>query len=86
YWHQKGYEKSINAGYSTSYNSINYNLNYSHNGFPGENRNELIIALSIQIPLDRWLKNNWVSYNMTNSKNSDTSHQLGLTGSALEDN
>ncbi|SFU68088.1 fimbria/pilus outer membrane usher protein [Xenorhabdus koppenhoeferi] len=86
YWHQKGYEKSINAGYSTSYNSINYNLNYSHNSFLGENRNEQIIALSIQIPLDRWLKNNWVSYNMTNSKNSDTSHQLGLTGSALEDN
>ncbi|MDX7999496.1 fimbrial biogenesis outer membrane usher protein [Xenorhabdus sp. Reich] len=86
YWHQKGYEKSISAGYSTSYNSINYNLNYSYNAFPGANHNEQIISLSVQIPLERWLKNSWVSYNMTNSKNSDTSHQLSLTGTALEDN
>ncbi|AOM39921.1 fimbria/pilus outer membrane usher protein [Xenorhabdus hominickii] len=86
YWHQKGYEKNISAGYSTNYNSISYNLNYSYNAFPGANRNEKIVSLSVQIPLDRWLKNSWVSYNMTSRKNSDTSHQLSLNGTALEDN
>ncbi|MDX7988022.1 fimbrial biogenesis outer membrane usher protein [Xenorhabdus sp. 12] len=86
YWHQKGYEKNISAGYSSNYNSINYSLSYSYNAFPSANRNEQIVSLSVQIPLDRWLKNSWVSYNMTSSKNSDMSHQVSLNGTALEDN
>ncbi|WP_340617735.1 fimbria/pilus outer membrane usher protein [Xenorhabdus entomophaga] len=85
YWHQKGYERNVNAGYNKNYNSINYSLNYSHSAFPGSAHNEQIVSFSVQIPLDRWLKNSWVSYNMTSSKNSDTSHQLSLNGTALED-
>ncbi|OKP02055.1 fimbria/pilus outer membrane usher protein [Xenorhabdus eapokensis] len=86
YWHQKGYERNISAGYNTSYNSINYSLNYSHSDFSGSNRNEQIVSFSMQIPFDRWLKNSWVSYNMTSNKNSDTSHQVSLNGTAFEDN
>ncbi|WP_232369987.1 fimbria/pilus outer membrane usher protein [Xenorhabdus lircayensis] len=86
YWHQKGYERNVSAGYNTSYNSINYSLNYSHSAFPGSNHNEQIVSFSVQIPFDRWLKNSWVSYNMTNSKHSDASHQLSLNGTAFEDN
>ncbi|MDC9593014.1 fimbria/pilus outer membrane usher protein [Xenorhabdus sp. IM139775] len=86
YWQQKGYERNISAGYNTSYNSINYSLNYSHSAFPGANRNEQIVSFGVQIPLDRWLKNSWISYNMTNSKNGDTSHQVSLNGTALENN
>ncbi|MBD2796777.1 fimbrial biogenesis outer membrane usher protein [Xenorhabdus sp. 18] len=86
YWQQKGYERNISAGYNTSYNAINYSLNYSHSAFPGSDRNEQIISFGVQIPLDRWLKNSWVSYNITDSKNGDTSHQISLNGTALEDN
>ncbi|MBD2800486.1 fimbrial biogenesis outer membrane usher protein [Xenorhabdus sp. M] len=86
YWHQNGYEKNISAGYNTSYNSINYNLNYSYSKFPGLNQNEQMISFSIQIPLENWLKNSWVSYNTTNSKQSHHSHQLSLNGTALDDN
>ncbi|SFN71788.1 fimbria/pilus outer membrane usher protein [Xenorhabdus japonica] len=86
YWYQKGYERNISVGYGTNYNSINYNLNYSYSVLPGSNHNEQIVSFSIQIPLEHWLKNSWTSYNMTSSKNGDTSHQLSLNGSALEDN
>ncbi|WP_099143313.1 fimbria/pilus outer membrane usher protein [Xenorhabdus kozodoii] len=86
YWQQKGYERNISAGYNTSYNSINYSLNYSHSAFPGANSSEQIVSFSVQVPLDRWLKNSWVSYNMTRSKNSDSSHQVSLNGTAFEDN
>ncbi|PHM60205.1 fimbria/pilus outer membrane usher protein [Xenorhabdus ishibashii] len=86
YWHQKGYERNLSAGYNTSYNSINYSLNYSHSALPGSNRNEQIFSFSVQVPFDRWLKNSWVSYNMTSNKNSDTSHQVSLNGTAFEDN
>ncbi|MDC9588909.1 fimbrial biogenesis outer membrane usher protein [Xenorhabdus sp. XENO-10] len=86
YWYQKGYERNISAGYGTNYNSINYNLNYSYSALPGSNRNEQIVSFSIQIPFENWLKNSWASYNMTSSKNGDTSHQFSLNGSALEDN
>ncbi|WP_228005636.1 fimbria/pilus outer membrane usher protein [Xenorhabdus sp. BG5] len=86
YWHQKGYERNISAGYNTSYNSFNYSLNYSHSAFPGSNRSEQIVSFSVQVPFDRWLKNSWVSYNMTSNKSSDTSHQVSLNGTAFEDN
>ncbi|OTA19954.1 outer membrane usher protein FimD [Xenorhabdus beddingii] len=86
YWQQKGYERNISAGYNTSYNSINYTLNYSYSAFPGSAHNEQIVSFNVQIPLEHWLKNSWVSYNMSNSKHSDTSHQISLNGTALEDN
>ncbi|PHM69764.1 fimbria/pilus outer membrane usher protein [Xenorhabdus sp. KJ12.1] len=86
YWSQKGYERNISAGYSNSYNSVNYTLNYSYNSLPGTNHKDQIISLSLQIPLDRWLKNSWASYNITNNKKGDTSHQVSLSGTALEDN
>ncbi|WP_338802912.1 fimbria/pilus outer membrane usher protein [Xenorhabdus griffiniae] len=86
YWHQKGYEKNVSAGYNTSYNSFNYSLNYSHSAFPGSNRSEQIVSFSVQVPFDRWLKNSWVSYSMTSNKSSDTSHQVSLNGTAFEDN
>ncbi|PHM30120.1 fimbria/pilus outer membrane usher protein [Xenorhabdus innexi] len=86
FWSQKGHERNLSAGYSTSYNSVNYTLNYSYSQLPGTNHNDQILSLSIQIPLDRWLKNSWASYNLTNSKKGETSHQVSFSGTALEDN
>ncbi|KOY63176.1 fimbrial assembly protein [Photorhabdus heterorhabditis] len=86
YWQQNGYERSINAGYSISYNNINYSLNYTYNQLPDTNKNEQLFSFSIQVPLDRWLKNSWAYYNLNTNKNKDISHQTGLSGSALEDN
>ncbi|NRN29834.1 fimbria/pilus outer membrane usher protein [Photorhabdus heterorhabditis] len=86
YWQQNSYERSINAGYSISYNNINYSLNYTYNQLPDTNKNEQLFSFSIQVPLDHWLKNSWAYYNLNTNKNKDISHQTGLSGSALEDN
>ncbi|MER2473270.1 fimbria/pilus outer membrane usher protein [Photorhabdus laumondii] len=86
YWQQPGYERNINAGYSTNYNNINYSLNYTYSQLPDTNKNEQLFSFSIQIPLDRWLKNSWTSYNFNTNKNKDISHQVGLSGTALQDN
>ncbi len=86
YWSQKGHERNISAGYSTSHNSINYTLNYTYSKLPSTNHNDQILSLNIQIPLERWLKNSWASYSLTNSRKRETSHQISLNGTALEDN
>ncbi|MDR0218453.1 MAG: fimbrial biogenesis outer membrane usher protein [Enterobacteriaceae bacterium] len=86
YWSQTGNERNITAGYNTSYHSVNYSLNYSYSKMPGAANNDQILSLNLQIPLDRWLKNSWVSYSLTNNKQGDASHQVSLSGTALEDN
>ncbi|ERT11666.1 fimbria/pilus outer membrane usher protein [Photorhabdus temperata] len=86
YWQQHGYERNINAGYSINYKNINYSLNYTYNQLPDTNKNEQLFSFSIQVPLDRWLKNSWASYNLNTNKNKDISHQVGLSGTTLEDN
>ncbi|QEW32556.1 fimbrial biogenesis outer membrane usher protein [Erwinia billingiae] len=86
YWRQSGYERNISAGYNLSYNSITYGLSYTYSQAPGNNADDRQYAFSVQIPLSKWLPNSWASYNLNNSKRGNTTHQVGLSGTALADN
>ncbi|MCT4710592.1 fimbrial biogenesis outer membrane usher protein [Enterobacteriaceae bacterium H11S18] len=87
YWLDQGYERSLSAGYSGSYNGINYGFTYTYSQNPGRNEQaDRQLAFSIQLPLDRWLSNSWANYSVNTSHHGRTLHQLGMSGTALGDN
>lgn len=86
FWGKQGYERTLNTGYNTSINGISYSLGYTYTQSATFGGNDQQLALSIQIPLSRWLPNSWASYSVNNYKSGATSHQVGLNGTALADN
>ncbi|HAU3361320.1 TPA: fimbrial biogenesis outer membrane usher protein [Salmonella enterica subsp. salamae] len=92
YWNSDRKMRSVGVGYSNNWAGVTYNLNYSYNRntTDSDNSNKVydedqVFSLSINVPLDRWLSNSYASYNLNTSKRGDTSHTVGLNGSALED-
>ncbi|CNH67622.1 fimbria/pilus outer membrane usher protein [Yersinia mollaretii] len=86
YWQRKGYERNATLGYNVNIHGINYGLNYSYSQTPGQLQNDQRISLSLNIPLSQWLPNSWASYSVNSNKGGATSQQLGLSGTALEEN
>ncbi len=99
YWNSERQMRSVGVGYSNSWNGMTYSLNYSYNRNTNDNSNyrdnnetrnnyynsDQIFSFNINIPLNRWLNNSWASYSLNTSKHGDTSHSVGLNGSALAD-
>ena len=98
YWNSDRQMQSIGVGYSNNWAGISWNLNYSYNRNTTDNssssRNyehekiyneDQVFSLSMNIPLDRWLSNSYANYDFNTSKKGDTSHTVGLSGSALEE-
>ncbi len=91
YWNSDRKMRSIGVGYSNSWSGITYNLNYSYNRNTTDSENDKIydedqiFSLSITVPLDSWLSNSYATYSLNTSKRGDTSHNVGLNGSLLED-
>lgn len=95
YWDNSRRNKSINAGYSNSWNSISYSMNYSYvtsvqnSGKFRTKNNDRLFSLMVNIPLGQWMKTSspiYGFYNMNTAKPGETTHMAGLTGSALQDN
>ncbi|MBO2675581.1 fimbrial biogenesis outer membrane usher protein [Shewanella algae] len=84
YWRSKGYNRSLTAGYNFSVSGVNYNLSYTESQQPFSDDNDRQFAFNVQIPLDLWGHNSWASYSFNNSSAGDTSHTVGLSGTALE--
>ncbi|EBQ2673795.1 fimbrial biogenesis outer membrane usher protein [Salmonella enterica] len=91
YWNSNRQMRSIGVGYSNSWGGVTWNLNYSYNRNTQDNDSDKvydedqIFSLNINVPLDRWLSNSYASYSINSSKRGDTSHNVGLNGSMLED-
>ncbi|UAN23818.1 fimbrial biogenesis outer membrane usher protein [Enterobacter sp. JBIWA003] len=91
YWNSDRKMRSIGVGYSNSWSGITYNLSYSYNRNTTDSENDKIydedqiFSLSITVPLDSWLSNSYATYSLNTSKRGDTSHNVGLNGSLLED-
>ncbi|MGE4753330.1 fimbria/pilus outer membrane usher protein [Yersinia enterocolitica] len=86
YWQRKGYERNATLGYNISLSGISYGLNYSYSQTPGQQQNDQRASLSVNIPLSKWLPNSWANYSINSNKGGATSQQLGLSGSALDNN
>lgn len=95
YWNSNRKMQSAGVGYSNSWNGISYGLNYSYNrnavanGSSGSGRaydKDQLFSLNISIPLERWMKNTYVSYGLNSSQNGGSSHSASLSGTALANN
>lgn len=85
YWHLEGHERSTSMGYSSNWQGINWSVNYSLTKTPST-ESDRQFSLMVSIPLSQWLPNSWATYSLNNSQHGNTSHQLGISGTLLEDN
>jgi len=94
YWNSDKTMESYSLGYNNSWDMMTYSVTYTYskNGSAGEYGNttnydkDQILALNISVPLDRLLPNSWANYGVSASKNNGTTHTLGLSGMALQNN
>lgn len=94
YWNSGKSMASWSVGYNNYWNSISYGLTwtYSKNGsassYGSEKRydKDQLLALTISVPLSKFLPQTWANYGMNASKNNGTTHNVGLNGVALENN
>lgn len=91
YWNSDRKMRSLGVGYSNNWAGVTWSLNYSYNRNTIDQENDKVydedqvFSLNISVPLDRWLSSSYATYNMNTSKRGDTSHTVGLNGTALED-
>ncbi|WP_324722529.1 fimbria/pilus outer membrane usher protein [Lelliottia sp. JS-SCA-14] len=94
YWNSSKSMESLGLGYNNSWNGISYGLNYTYNknGYGSGDKSDTqydkdqIFAFNISIPLDRFLSNTYASYSLNTSKEGNTTHTVGMNGSAMEGN
>ncbi|MEE9954694.1 fimbrial biogenesis outer membrane usher protein [Enterobacter quasihormaechei] len=85
YWDMDGRERSVSAGLSSSWRDISWSLSYSLTRTPDAVADRQM-ALTLNIPFSHWLPNVWASYSVNTASGGFVSHQVGLGGTALEDN
>ena len=89
YWNNSRME-SLGVSYSNTFGRMSYFINYAYNRnvqSSGQNENsspssDSIISLTVSIPFGADIS---ASYNMNSSRVGDTTHSLGLNGSAFAD-
>lgn len=87
YWNRDDYERGINFSYQNSFGGINYSLMYSYSKMSADNdSNDQQIALSVSVPLSPWLHKSYATYNVSHDSQGHTYTQVGINGTALEDN
>ncbi|MGP3590251.1 fimbria/pilus outer membrane usher protein [Vagococcus sp. WN89Y] len=85
YWRSTGNEDHFSSGYSNNWQGIGYNLNYTHSRRPYSGDDHQF-ALSVNVPLSRFLPSSWASYSVNTGSDGYANHQVGIFGSALENN
>lgn len=89
FWREKGYERSVSAGYNVSYSGVTYGVDYTYSQAPayeGRNSKDQQLSFNVQVPLNKVLPNSWARYNLNTSKQGNTTQDVGLSGTALADN
>lgn len=94
YWNSGKSMESYSAGYNNGWNSVSYGITYTYSKNGSTNSyghtisydKDQQIALNVSVPLEKLLPRTWANYSMNHSKNSGTTHSVGLSGTALENN
>lgn len=84
YWQTSHKERSISSGINRTIGDISVNLAYTYSKTSDDSTDQML-SLSFSVPLSRWLPKSWASYNLSSSKQGDTSHSVGLNGTLLDD-
>ncbi|MCK7426993.1 fimbria/pilus outer membrane usher protein [Enterobacter chengduensis] len=92
YWNSGKTMASYSLGYNNDWHNISYGITwtYSKNGSAGASDgnkrydHDQLLAFNVSIPLETFLPQTWANYGVSTSKNSGTTHNIGLNGVALE--
>lgn len=84
FWGQQGREKTINAGYNSSWRTITYGLNYSYNDMPSKMAANQLFSLNMSVPLDMLLPNSYVNTSMSTDNHGKSNLLLGLSGNGFD--
>ncbi|MEQ4625808.1 fimbrial biogenesis usher protein [Providencia manganoxydans] len=99
YWHTNQTEQLWQLGYNGNWEDISFGVNASLNKSPGMGDRDKRIAMTISVPLNRWLGGGGKARDITNSSNAayatysvtydqdhKVSQQAGVSGTLLSDN
>lgn len=88
YWNETGYERNLSVSYSNSVlNGISWTLMYTYTEYANSTSSDnQQLSLNVSVPLSNWLPGAYMSNSMTNDLHGKTHNQIGLSGTALEDN
>ena len=88
YWNEEGYERNLSVSYSNSiFDGISWTLMYTYTEYADQDSdNNQQLALNVSVPLSKWLPNAYINNSMTNDLHGKTHNQVGISGTALEDN
>ncbi|WP_230351654.1 fimbria/pilus outer membrane usher protein [Lelliottia sp. WAP21] len=94
YWNSGKPMQSVSLGYNNYWHNISYGITWSMNKnghSTGANNasgdsSDRMLAVTISIPLEKFLPQTWASYSMNTSKTNGATHMAGLSGSALDNN
>ncbi|MGP2734229.1 fimbria/pilus outer membrane usher protein [Serratia bockelmannii] len=91
YWNRKGSKGTLSMGYNFSYRSILFSIAYLDNNMINKDKTDgdRQISANVQVPMSVFsprpqLADVRTSYGVANSRRGGTSHQLGVTGSAYD--
>lgn len=83
FWGRQGYEKTVSAGYNSSWRAINYGVNYSYNNLPGRMSANQLFSFNISFPFDALSLNSYINGNMSTDNHGRNNFQLGVSGNGL---
>ncbi|MBV7559734.1 fimbria/pilus outer membrane usher protein [Enterobacter sp. ENT02] len=94
YWESGKTLQSSSIGYNNNWNTISYGLiytrsknsNIAYSGNASMHDKNESLSMNISMPLGGSSKNTRLSYSAATSNNNDTTHNIGISGSALDDN
>ena len=77
YWGTSKKERSLSLGFNTVVAGTSYHIAYTYSKTNGD-ESDRMVSLGFSIPLARWLPRAWSSYNISNTKNGYTRHNIGV--------
>ncbi|URO01357.1 fimbrial biogenesis outer membrane usher protein [Leclercia adecarboxylata] len=97
YWNSE-HADSVNLGFSSTLGPVSYSFNYAHtknvNGSysnDSDYEDDNVFSLNLSVPFSAFshseaARSISANYSMNSSKNGDTTHNVGVSGTALQDN
>lgn len=96
YWGTDRKDNWLQAGYNTNIGDVSVGVSYSLNKYASQPNADQVLALSLSLPLGKWLstpgqdgriKNNaYLSYNNSRDGDGHMTQNIGLNGTFLDDN
>ncbi|PUV42535.1 fimbria/pilus outer membrane usher protein [Cronobacter sakazakii] len=83
FWNRTDKEQNLSTGFAFSAAGATWSLSATWN--KTQEQTDRQIALSVSVPLSRWLSNSWATFNVSQNQDGDTRYQSGLSGTLMDD-